>query len=325
MKTKANKTCFVIALMAMLFGGIQPLEAQGLLDLLKMAGQGQSTGQKTPRSNVGSSSTQTQSRRKTATNAEGKTVDVPVRPTKITALEGENVVSVTGMVINNVGMGKPVVRMRDAGIFLSNTGMSLIGTVAMTVKGQAGKRLIMSFDVLDENGEGQADGNGATGYLIPVQVPSNSYSCEVEVRIPYGWIDLQNKPTSFNFMVSMYDFGSGKEEPMIGSSVICMDPASIQVDGNAVQGQVLSDMFGGGSMGGMDLGGLMGAMFGGGTDTAEHTCVKCDGTGVGEYCDGDGFLNPSVCRKCAQNPGICRNCGGSGTTTVKLDIDRSRW
>jgi len=125
--------------------------------------------------------------------------------------------------------------------------------------------------------------------------------------------------------VSMYDFGSGKEEPMIGSSVICMDPASIQVDGNAVQGQVLSDMFGGGSMGGMDLGGLMGAMFGGGTDTAEHTCVKCDGTGVCEYCDGDGFLNPSVCRKCAQNPGICRNCGGSGTTTVKLDIDRSRW
>ena len=174
MKTKANKTCFVIALMAMLFGGIQPLEAQGLLDLLKMAGQGQSTGQKTPRSNVGSSSTQTQSRRKTATNAEGKTVDVPVRPTKITAMEGETGGSVRGMVRKNVGMGKPVVRMRDAGIFLSNTGMSLIGTVAMTVKGQAGKRLIMSFDVLDENGEGQADGNGATGYLIPVQVPSNS-------------------------------------------------------------------------------------------------------------------------------------------------------
>ncbi|MDO5527337.1 MAG: hypothetical protein Q4F85_14770 [Prevotella sp.] len=33
----------------------------------------------------------------------------------------------------------------------------------------------------------------------------------------------------------------------------------------------------------------------------------------------------SVCRKCAQNPGICRHCQGTGTETVKLDIDRSGW
>lgn len=325
MKTKANKTCFVIALMAMLFGGIQPLEAQGLLDLLKMAGQGQSTGQKTPRSNVGSSSTQTQSRKKTATNAEGKTVDVPVRPTKITALRGGDIVKVHGMVIDNVGMGMPVVRWRDAGIFLCDTGMSLIGKVTMTVNGLAGKRILMMLQVYDEEGKLRADNSGSAAYFTPLQIPSNSYSCEVEVRIPYVWIDLQNKPTEFNFGVAMYDFESNMEKPMFAMSEIKMDPASIQVDGNAVQGQILSDMFGGGSMGGMDLGGLMGAMLGGGTDTAEHTCVKCDGTGVCEYCDGDAYFKPSICRKCAQNPGICRNCGGTGTTTVKLDIDRSSW
>ncbi|MDO5527692.1 MAG: hypothetical protein Q4F85_16595 [Prevotella sp.] len=53
--------------------------------------------------------------------------------------------------------------------------------------------------------------------------------------------------------------------------------------------------------------------------------MKSDGTGLCEYCDGDGFLDPSVCRKCAQNPGICRHCQGTGTETVKLDIDRSGW
>ncbi len=252
--------------------------------------------------------------------------------TKITPMLENDSITFTGMTISHAGMGKPVVRMRDAGIFLSNTGMCLVGKLSLKVKGHAGKRLIMSFNVLDADGNDQADSNGPTAYLIPVDVPSDNYSCEAEVRIPYAWIDMKKKPKSLNFAVDMFDFVSGKDDPLIATSIINFDPSAVKVDPNTAGKQVLGDIFSGGSIGGgggagggLNLGSIMGAMLGGGSDTAEHTCMKCDGTGICEYCDGDAFLNPSICRKCAQNPGICRSCEGSGTTTVKLDIDKSRW
>lgn len=271
------------------------------------------------------SKTNTPKTRTVTTKQSLSTANAAARPTKITSLKGGDNFTVTGMVINNVGMGIPIVRLRNSGIFLSSTGMSLIGKLSVNVKGQVGKRLIMLFEVLDENGEQQADNYGNTSYAIPLQISKASGSYDVEVRIPYGWMDLQKKPEAFNFEVSLLDFTANKDNVLVGISTINMDPLSISVDGNAAKNQVLSDAFGGGSVGGMDMGSIMGAMLGGGTDTAEHTCVKCDGTGICEYCDGDGFLDPSICRKCAQNPGICRSCQGTGTTTVKLDIDKSGW
>lgn len=246
------------------------------------------------------------------------------RPTKITPQSGSNNFVVTDMVINNVGMGTPIVRLHDSGIFLSNTGISLIGKLSMKVMGMSGKRLIMMFTVLDENGNEQADSNGSTSYVAPIQVPSSNYSCEVEVRIPYTWVNLEKRPSALNFEVALLDFTTDKEHRFIGQSAINIDPASVSVNGDAVHNQMINDILGGGSIGGLGVGDLMGAMFGG-SDTAEHTCVKCDGTGVCEYCDGDGFLDPSLCRKCAHNPGICRSCNGTGITTVKLDIDKSGW
>lgn len=271
----------------------------------------------------------------TSNNANSKNVEtntrqnqsatsISARPAKITAQSGSNHFTVTDMVINNVGMGMPIVRLHDSGIFLSNTGISLIGKISMEIMGMSGKRLIMMLTVLDENGHEQADNNGSTSYLTPIQVTSSNYSCELEVRIPYTWINLEKRPSALNFEVSLLDFTTDNEHTFIGESIISIDPASVSVNGDAAHNQMINDILGGGGIGGMDLGDLMGTMFGG-SDTAEHTCMKCDGTGVCEYCDGDGFLDPSLCRKCAHNPGICRSCNGTGTTTVKLDIDKSWW
>lgn len=202
------------------------------------------------------------------------------RPTEITQLRGKDTLTVMGMVINNFGLGKPVMRWLNNKVFLSNTGPGLIGKVQMTVTGQAGKRLLMMFCVYDENGNPQDDASGQTSYFTPMQIPSDRYSCEVEVRIPYMWIDLQKKPTALQFGVAMYDFDSKRDNALLGMSVITMDPASIES--------------------------LLG-----GSDTAGHTCMRCGGTGLCEYCGGIGFLRPSLCENCSQNPGICSSCGGS--------------
>lgn len=354
MKTKTRKTFTIIALIATLTAIPQYSSAQGFLNKIKKAVKKVENTLNTVSETVnsvgetfsvkdGQSEQQAEADReaKPETRASGNTgilgtigatrqksqsaTSVTSRKTKITSLGGGDKFTVTGLVINNVGMGMPIVRLHDSGIFLSNTGVSLIGKLSVKVNGLAGKRLIMLFEVLDENGESQSDNYGNTAYAIPLQVSSSSNSYEVEVRIPYGWIDLEKKPEVLNFGVTMMDFSADEGKGLVGMSLINMDPASISINHDDVHSQAMSDIFGGGSAGGIDLGGIVGAMLGGGTDTAEHTCMKCDGTGLCEYCDGDGFLNPSVCRKCAQNPGICRHCQGTGTTTVKLDIDKSGW
>lgn len=360
MRTGKHNVHFAVVLVAMLISSVQPASSQGFFNSIKKAikkventvnsvgetvnGVSETvngveeafSGQENPtQQSVKGNDANANARRssgnanvpttRTATRQSQSASKVAARPTKITSVSGGDKFTVTGMVINSVGMGKTIVRLRNSGIFLSNAGLSLIGKLSVNVKGQAGKRYIMLFEVLDENGEQQADNYGNTSYAIPLQISRTSGSYDVEVRIPYGWMDLQKKPEALNFEVSLLDFTGSGDNVIVGMSTINMDPLSISVDGNAAKDQVLSDAFGGGSIGGLDMGSIMGAMLGGGTDTAEHTCMKCDGTGLCEYCDGDGFLDPSVCRKCAQNPGICRHCQGTGTETVKLDIDRSGW
>jgi len=233
----------------------------------------------------------------------------------VTALKSSSNVKILGLKIDNLGVGGRLVRMRDAGIFVDDSGVHLEGKINLQLSGYAGKRLVTVLNVCDEDDNLLADNNGELCSLTALQVASNNCKGTVDVDIPYTWVDLEHKPTTLNFVVSIFDFG--QETPvLLSQSLIKIDASTVTIDRSNLPNKMMGDLLGGGKGGGLDAASLL---FGSG-DTAEHTCSKCDGTKVCEYCDGDAFLNPSVCRKCAQDPGICRACKGTGTQVVELDI-----
>ncbi len=52
------------------------------------------------------------------------------------------------------------------------------------------------------------------------------------------------------------------------------------------------------------------------TITLDQSNTRIDPNGIVR--DGDGFIDPSSCRKCSQHPGICRRCHGKGEEEVEI-------
>ena len=235
-------------------------------------------------------------------------------------IQAQGIIEIKSMKFDQMGMGGRMVRLSDNGIFLDDAGMHFEGFINMTINGFVGKRLVCMVEPLDKDGDRIADRKGQLMNLTAFNVKSNQFNGELNVDIPYAWMDLKSKPTKFSYVITII----GPDGEPISSKTLNVDPQTIKVDGNKMGAKMMGDMFGvkGNSekdvAAGVMMEGLLGGLFGPSV-TAEHTCSACDGEGVCPECYGDAFLNPSLCRRCSRDPGICRRCKGSGTETVDID------
>ena len=223
----------------------------------------------------------------------------------IATLTGANAAnSINSLKIDNIGMGSRMIRMGKSGIILDNAGLCLEGKVSVTVEGQRGRRLLCILQPV-QNGSFLKDRKGDVMSVLAFEPQSNSHTCSLPVEIPYSWlgIDLMsNKQTVKDFTVDVMIVDLDKVDPL-ASKVITLTVEDIKIDRNQLPNHLLGSLFGGDSVDGDFI----------------TKCSACDGTGVCSNCDGDGFLDPSICRKCAEDPGICRRCKGLGKEGTEVD------
>lgn len=231
-----------------------------------------------------------------------------------TPVQTDSGVEITGMSIDNVGMGGRLIRLTESSIFLDDSGLHLEGAVNIKASGFQGKRIICMLEPLDANGERQADRQGDALSLWAVNVPNAQYAGKIKVSVPYGWLDLENKRQYLSFAVTLFD----SELQELTRKTVQVDAQSIKIDGNKAGHKIAGDLLGGSE--GL-MGGILDGLLGGSTAKAESLCRSCDGTGICPECEGDGFFSPSVCRRCAKDPGICRRCKGEKKESVEYDIN----
>lgn len=212
--------------------------------------------------------------------------------------------SVNGIKIDNMGMGNRMVRIGKNGIVLDDAGLCLEGRVSFTVEGSAGQRL---FCILHPVRDGYylKDRKGEVMSAIPFEPSSDAFTGSVPVEIPYSWlgIDLMsNKQTAKDITIEVMIVDPSKDDPLAEKTIV-LTGDDIKIDRSQLPNHLLGSLFGGDSVDG-DL---------------ISKCSACDGTGVCNSCDGDGFIDPSVCRKCANDPGICRRCKGLGKEGTEVD------
>lgn len=229
-------------------------------------------------------------------------------------------VEILSMRFDQMGMGGRMVRGGNEGIFLDDAGMHFEGYIKMKVNGYVGQRLVCMVEPLDKDGDRLADGKGQLMNLTAFNVKSDKFNGELNVDIPYGWLQLDQKPSKLSYVVTIID----PESEAVAQKTVDVDPMSIKVDGDKMGSKMMGDIFGvSGSnekevAAGVMMNGLLGGLFGPSV-TAEHTCGACDGEGLCPQCYGDAFLKPSLCRRCSRDPGICRRCKGTGKETVGID------
>ena len=229
-------------------------------------------------------------------------------------------IEIKSMKFDQMGMGGRMVRLSDDGIFLDDAGMHFEGYINMKINGYMGKRLVCMVEPLSTKGKKLADERGQMMNLTPFNVKSDQFSGELNVDVPYAWIEMDQKPTNFSFEVTII----GPDGKPIANKVLSVDPRTMKVDSDKMGSKMMGDIFGvsGNSeqevAAGVMMNGLLGGLFGPSV-TAEHTCGACDGEGLCPECYGDAFLQPSLCRRCSRDPGICRRCKGSGKETVGID------
>lgn len=222
-------------------------------------------------------------------------------------------IEITGMTIDNVGMGGRLIRLNDNSIFLDDAGLHLEGAVNIKASGFQGKRIICMLEPLDADGDRQADRLGNALCLWAVNVPNAQYAGKINVSVPYGWLDLENKRQYLSFAVTLFD----SELQELARKTVQVDAKSIKIDGMQARDKIVGDVLGESDL----VGGVLDGLFGGSTAKAESLCRACDGTGLCPDCYGDGFFSPSSCRRCSHDPGICRRCKGAKTESVEYDID----
>lgn len=228
-------------------------------------------------------------------------------------------VEVGDISLTDVSMGGRLVRMGNNGLILGSTGMSLKGTVGMKINGYEGRRLICMLQPLTEKDEVLEDKRGDLMNLIPFIVEGDG-ACAVEVKVPYGWLDLSKKPKTIHFGVTILD----NKGDALAQKVVVIETNKMKINGNVSPERMLGEMMSGDGSGSDDdsggglLGGLLGGMFGGSSATAEHICSACDGTKLCPACEGDAFFDPDICRRCSRDPGFCRRCKGTGKESVNV-------
>lgn len=226
--------------------------------------------------------------------------------------------------VDNLGWNETIFRLDD-NLMLDQTAMCLKGFVTVAVNNQRGNRMFCLVEPLID-GSPVSDGTGRCTAIFAFTPTSANYTGNVKFAIPYQWSgmnmnsNLQNVE-SFQLRITVVDFN--KENPIVASEDVTIDQSRINIDRDKVVQGGLSGIFGGSGTGNIGTD-MIATMFGGG-DTITHKCTSCDGVGLCPYCDGDGFIDPSICNKCASNPGVCRRCGGKGKETSEVEINTGFW
>lgn len=217
--------------------------------------------------------------------------------------------------VQNVGIGKRLVRLNDSGIFLDDSGLCLEVSVNFHSSGLAGERVICLLHPLDADGNILGDQSGEAVSLGAVTIPTSNYNGTLVIPMPYQWVLAdKDRKQSVSMGVSLACMG---DESVGEDKIITLTEAEMNIDRNSIGSKMMSDVFG--SPGDM-MGGLFEGLLGGSDAEATQPCSACDGTGICPHCDGDAYFSPSACRKCSSDPGICRRCNGTGKVTVKYDF-----
>lgn len=236
-------------------------------------------------------------------------------------------VKIESLRIDNIGISDQLFRMLDnGGLFLDDAGMHLEVTMKVTAKGVAGERLICCLEPLSPDGNGFRDGQGDLISMRGYTPTSQNATFTIKIPVPYHWVIREGEEVhNLSFAASVIIPMRG-ENGIMTDQTINIDPAQVNVDKDQLPGHLIGQLFSGGSGGKSSksgAGSLLGSLFGGPSATTTHDCSACDGEKICPHCDGDGFFNPDVCRKCSRNPGVCRRCGGSGTEEVEMELHDS--
>lgn len=226
-------------------------------------------------------------------------------------------ISIGKINIDNLGMNKRMIRFSDNGIIVDKAGLCVQVNVGIKATGLAGKRLICLVAPLDKDGYMLQDNLGDAESSAAITIPNQNYSGILTVPLPYSWVitDINRKLESIKLGVSVICFG---DDDLTANKEVILTESDINIDRSKLGSKLMGDMLGF-SEGGA-IGGLLGAFFDSSDAESTETCPVCDGTGVCQHCDGDAYIDPSICRKCHEVPGICRRCKGEGTITIKYDI-----
>ncbi len=211
-------------------------------------------------------------------------------------------VAVNSATVDNVGLDELFFRLGDD-LILEHSGMCIKGYVNVSVQGLRGKRLFCMVEPI-VNGSMMEDRNGACNAIYAFTPTSASYTGKVAFAFPYNWtgLTLNSKVTDLDIKIQVSILDMTSKNPVMVEKTLDIDDSNTRIDPNRIAGD--------------GLGSMLGALFGGGDRSV--TCTLCDGTGLCPFCDGDGFIDPSLCRKCSRHPGICRRCHGNGEEEIEI-------
>ncbi len=221
-------------------------------------------------------------------------------------------VELRNITLDDIGMGGRMMRISDNGnLFIDEAGICLEGHISLRVTGHNGQRLFCIVAPIAGDGELLADNYGEAMNINAFKVNSTQGN-KVRFRIPYTWLDLENKRTQISFYVSVVN----ADFTEIGNGTISLDPHKINIDTSNMPERMLGDILGGNDRFG--LGDLFLGMMGANTASIKKQCISCDGSGLCPQCDGMGFFKPSICNRCSHDPGICRRCKGAKIETTRI-------
>lgn len=217
-----------------------------------------------------------------------------VRRSKDTSTSAARIGDIT---FNDLTLKNPMFRIgNNGGLVLDQQGMSLRGTIPLTVNGYRGKRIVCLIEPIIE-GNYMQDGVGECTALYAFTSTSEQFSGDLTFAIPFQWLGIDiysnvNEPKNLQISVTLADWNA---QTPLASTTFDIDGNSMKLSGNVNPYSMLGELFEGGTDGNLI-----------------STCSACDGTGLCNECYGDGYLDPSQCRKCSADPGVCRRCHGTG-------------
>lgn len=223
--------------------------------------------------------------------------------------------------VDDFGLNKLLYRWHpNGGLLIDTSGMCFEMSLTYNAKDMVGSRVFCLVSALDKDGNELADRTGVCASLAAQNVSSQNANGTFRFVMPQGWlVNTANREAGsirlFAQVFSLEDGGpkAEKEFTLTGDA--------LKIDNRNLPGKLMGDLFGGSESDAM--GNLIDGLFGGPTASSTQPCPACDGTRLCQNCDGDGYFDPSSCRKCTAAPGICRRCKGEGKVTIKVDVHDS--
>lgn len=219
--------------------------------------------------------------------------------------------------VNDLGMSKLLYRAGQYGLMIEDVGLCFEMSLPYTAKNLGGDRLICYVTVDDSNGNHLSDRSGECTSIAAETLASNNDNGTFRFVMPQGWLVNSISRESRTIRLSATVLAINNEEVSVAKD-FALGETDMKIDNKNLPNKLMGDIFS--SSSGDMVSDMLGALFGGTTASSTEPCPSCDGERICQHCDGDGFFNPSLCRKCTAAPGVCRRCKGSGEVTLKVDI-----